>query len=179
MTSLGFLTFTYWNSYVFKLLRLETLTSSDVTLSDINVVWCYVLSQYPEKEYISGIFLAVLSRFWRKIRLLLQLCWSSFAARGSLPPLKGSPWQFSPRSWSQHKSGIQLLIGNSWLAVLAFAFRYMLQGLMDLMFFGGLVEIPSKVFYFHCILPFIYFLRWILFFILKTTKKDKQSVSIT
>ncbi len=46
MTSLRFLTFTFWNSYVLKLLRLETLTFSDVTLSDINVVWCYVLSQY-------------------------------------------------------------------------------------------------------------------------------------
>jgi hypothetical protein len=31
-------TFTLWNSYVLKLLRLETLTFSDVTLSDINVV---------------------------------------------------------------------------------------------------------------------------------------------
>ncbi len=47
MTSLRFLTFTFWNSYVLKLLRLETLTFSDVTLSDINDVWCYVLSQYP------------------------------------------------------------------------------------------------------------------------------------
>jgi hypothetical protein len=74
--------------------------------------------------------------------VLEQLC-----SRGSLPPLKGSPWQFSPRSWSQHKSGIQL-------AVLAFAFRYMLEGLMDLMFFGGFVEIASKVFLFslHCLL---------------------------
>ncbi len=39
--------FTFWNSYVLWLLRLETLTFSDVTLSDINVVWCYVWSQYP------------------------------------------------------------------------------------------------------------------------------------
>ncbi len=46
MTSIRFWTFTFWNSYVLKLLRLETLTYSDVTLSDINVVWCYVLSQY-------------------------------------------------------------------------------------------------------------------------------------
>ncbi len=29
-----------------ELLRLETVTFGDVTLSDINVVWCYVLSQY-------------------------------------------------------------------------------------------------------------------------------------
>jgi len=51
VTSLGFLTFTFWNSYVWKLLRLETLTFSDVTLSDINVVWCYVLSQYLIFKY--------------------------------------------------------------------------------------------------------------------------------
>jgi hypothetical protein len=36
----------FWNSYVLKLLRLETLTFCDVMLSDINVVRCYVLSQY-------------------------------------------------------------------------------------------------------------------------------------
>ncbi len=41
----------FWNSYVLKLLRLETLTFSDVTLSDINVVWCYVLSQYRISIY--------------------------------------------------------------------------------------------------------------------------------
>jgi hypothetical protein len=35
-----------WNSYVLELLRFDTLTFSDVTLNDINVVWCYVLSQY-------------------------------------------------------------------------------------------------------------------------------------
>ncbi len=38
--------FTFWNYYVLKLLRLETITFSDATLSDINVVLCYVLSQY-------------------------------------------------------------------------------------------------------------------------------------
>ncbi len=46
MTSLHFLTFTFWNSYVLKLLRLETITFSDATLSDVDVVLCYVLSQY-------------------------------------------------------------------------------------------------------------------------------------
>jgi hypothetical protein len=39
--------FTFWNNYVLKLLRLETITFSDATLGDINVVLCYVLSQYP------------------------------------------------------------------------------------------------------------------------------------
>ncbi len=51
MTSLRFLTFTFENSYILKLLRLETLMFSDVTLSDINVVWCYVLSQYRLIRY--------------------------------------------------------------------------------------------------------------------------------
>ncbi len=46
MTSLRFLTFTFWYYYVLKLLRLETITFSDATLSDINVVLCYVLSKY-------------------------------------------------------------------------------------------------------------------------------------
>jgi hypothetical protein len=35
-----------WNYYVLKLSRLETITFSDATLSDINIVLCYVLSQY-------------------------------------------------------------------------------------------------------------------------------------
>ncbi len=44
--SLHFLTFTFWNYYILKLLRLETITFSDATLSDINVVLSYVLLQY-------------------------------------------------------------------------------------------------------------------------------------
>ncbi len=43
---LRFVPFTFWNYYVLKLLRLETITFSDAMLSDINVVLCYVLSQY-------------------------------------------------------------------------------------------------------------------------------------
>jgi hypothetical protein len=53
---LRFVMFTFWNYYILKLLRLETITFSDATfsdatfsdatLSDINVVLCYVLSQY-------------------------------------------------------------------------------------------------------------------------------------
>ncbi len=46
VTSLRFLTFTFWNYYVLKLLRLETIMFRDATLNDINVVLCYVLSQY-------------------------------------------------------------------------------------------------------------------------------------
>ncbi len=46
MASLRFLTLTFWHYYVLKLLRLETITFSDATLHDINVVLCYVLSQY-------------------------------------------------------------------------------------------------------------------------------------
>ncbi len=45
--SLPVLTFTFWNYYVLKLLRLETITFSDATLSDINIMLCYVLLQYP------------------------------------------------------------------------------------------------------------------------------------
>jgi hypothetical protein len=36
----------FWNYYVLKLLHLETITFSEATLSDINVVLCYVLAQY-------------------------------------------------------------------------------------------------------------------------------------
>jgi hypothetical protein len=46
VTFLRFVMFTLWNYYVLKLLRSETITFSDATLSDINVVLCYVLSQY-------------------------------------------------------------------------------------------------------------------------------------
>jgi hypothetical protein len=35
--------FTFWNHYVLKLLRLETITFSDATLSDINVVFSDML----------------------------------------------------------------------------------------------------------------------------------------
>jgi hypothetical protein len=38
--------FTFCNYCVLKLSRLETITFSDATLSNINVVLCYVLSQY-------------------------------------------------------------------------------------------------------------------------------------
>ncbi len=36
----------FWNPYVKKLLHLEIITYSDATLSDINVVFCYVFLQY-------------------------------------------------------------------------------------------------------------------------------------
>jgi hypothetical protein len=42
---LRFVMFMFWNYYVLKLLHLETITFSDATLSNINVVLCYVLSQ--------------------------------------------------------------------------------------------------------------------------------------
>jgi hypothetical protein len=41
----------FFDVYILELLRLETITFSDATLSDINVVLCYVLSQYPPREY--------------------------------------------------------------------------------------------------------------------------------
>ncbi len=49
---LRFVMFTFWNYYVVELLSLETITFSDATLSDINVVLCYVLSQYRKDAYI-------------------------------------------------------------------------------------------------------------------------------
>ncbi len=39
------MTFMFYNYYVLNLLRLETITS-DATLSDINILLCYVLSLY-------------------------------------------------------------------------------------------------------------------------------------
>ncbi len=44
---LRFLMFMFWNYYILKLLRLETILFSDAMLSDIIVVLCYFLSQYP------------------------------------------------------------------------------------------------------------------------------------
>ncbi len=43
---LRFLMFMFWNYDVLELLRLETIAFSDAKLSDINVVLCYVSSQY-------------------------------------------------------------------------------------------------------------------------------------
>ncbi len=37
----------FWNSYVLWLLRCVQLCLVTVTFCDVNVVWCYVLSQYP------------------------------------------------------------------------------------------------------------------------------------
>jgi hypothetical protein len=43
---LHFVRLRFGTIYVLKLLRLETITFSDVMLSDINIVLCYVLLQY-------------------------------------------------------------------------------------------------------------------------------------
>jgi hypothetical protein len=53
MMSLRFLTFTFWNSYVLKLLHLETLTFCDVTLSDIKLCdarFVVTMECIPEKH---------------------------------------------------------------------------------------------------------------------------------
>ncbi len=65
MTSLRFLTFTFWNFYVLKLLSWETLTFSYVTLIDINVVWCYVMSQYQKNRY-TPFTITINMRSWPK-----------------------------------------------------------------------------------------------------------------
>jgi hypothetical protein len=73
VTAFRFSTFTFWNYYVLQLLRFETITFSDATLSDIKVVLCYVLSQYPEnswKEITTSSFSEVtLSNFTVMLRL--------------------------------------------------------------------------------------------------------------
>jgi hypothetical protein len=53
VTSLHFLMFTFWNYYVLKLLRLETITFSDATLCDVNAMLCYVLSQYQKYKQMT------------------------------------------------------------------------------------------------------------------------------
>ncbi len=42
---------TFCDVYVLELLRFETITFSDATLSDINVALCYVLSQYHPRIF--------------------------------------------------------------------------------------------------------------------------------
>ncbi len=51
MTFLRFVMFTFWNYYILKTLRLETIIFGDATLSDVNVVLFYILSQYPKKKW--------------------------------------------------------------------------------------------------------------------------------
>jgi hypothetical protein len=53
VTSLHFLRFTFWNYNILKLLHLATIMISDATLSIINVVLCYVFSQYQIISVIS------------------------------------------------------------------------------------------------------------------------------
>jgi hypothetical protein len=45
VTFLRFVMFTFWNYYVLQLLRLGTIIFSDATLSDLNIVLCYILLQ--------------------------------------------------------------------------------------------------------------------------------------
>jgi hypothetical protein len=49
VTFLRFVRFTFWNYYILQLLRLGTIMFSDARLSDLNVVLCYILSQYLHK----------------------------------------------------------------------------------------------------------------------------------
>ncbi len=43
----------FWNYYVLKVKCLETVTFSYAKLSDINVVLCYILSQYHFNSTVS------------------------------------------------------------------------------------------------------------------------------
>ncbi len=42
---------TFFDVYILELLRLETIKFGNASLSDINVVLCYVLSQYSLGSY--------------------------------------------------------------------------------------------------------------------------------
>ncbi len=53
LTILRVVMLTFWNYYVLKLLRLETITFGDAMLSDINVVLCSVMSQYPKYSWVN------------------------------------------------------------------------------------------------------------------------------
>ncbi len=85
----------FWNYYVLKLLRLENITFSDVTLSDINVVLCYALSQYPIsihfcKKYLNSISFSISPNYER-----LEM---NEKCRLSDKFLK-IPWKFSSLLW--------------------------------------------------------------------------------
>ncbi len=57
VTFLRFVMFTFWNYYVLKVLRLETITFSDSTIGDINVVLYYCTfcrSTYSTNQTLHG-----------------------------------------------------------------------------------------------------------------------------
>ncbi len=58
--------------YVLELLHFETLTFSDATLSDINVVLFYVLSQYRAGYFL--IFESIVTFISTLVTLFFQLC---------------------------------------------------------------------------------------------------------
>jgi hypothetical protein len=64
--------FTFWNYYVLKLVRLETFTFSDARLSDMNVVLCYVLSQYRNADVKENMGDRMLQRSPGYIHLKIQ-----------------------------------------------------------------------------------------------------------
>ncbi len=153
---------------------------------------------FPEKEYISGIFLEV---WWTSTA---DLCRQGryFATTNGLPEgwvdvhhrcgvdseeregcffscvgaalqQRAALGSFLQEVGASTNPVFSVWLGTLLLAVLAFAFRYMLEGLMDLMFLAVLLKSQAKFFIFIA-LPIIYFLRWILFFILKTTNKTSS-----
>ncbi len=92
--SLYFFTCTFWNYYVLKLLRLEIITFSDATLSDINIVLCYVLSQYLNRNGQGRAGMGSLHSYLDAPKAC------AFLVHISLPPL---PWWLSKRCyWSLH-----------------------------------------------------------------------------
>jgi hypothetical protein len=71
--------FAFWNYYVLKLLLLETIAFSDATLSDINVLLRYFLSQYSRVSfslsYIGGVHIGAIALH------VLNLIWFGNIAR--------------------------------------------------------------------------------------------------
>jgi hypothetical protein len=76
---LRYVTPPFWNDYVLKLLHLETLTFRDAKLSDINVVWCYVLSQNPRNCFFCFISNGVM---WHIKSFGLRQGFSIFTSHG-------------------------------------------------------------------------------------------------
>jgi hypothetical protein len=60
-----------------KILRLETITFSDGTLSDINVVLCYVLSQHRGKVSLYMRKCANISPYMRRMLVICDFATAS------------------------------------------------------------------------------------------------------
>ncbi len=158
---------------------------------------------FPEKEYISGIFLAVrwtstadlcrqgrnfattngLPQGWVEVH---HRCWVDSEEReGCFFSCVGAALQqrFSPSSQGQPLAVFSKKLEPAQIRYSAccagICFPVHAGGAYGPYVFRRFCRNRKQSFFIFIALPIIYFWRWILFFILKTTKKDKQSVSIT